>query len=338
MRKEARLLRRTGPFLPLLLLFAGCAGPAPYVNRNIVPAEEFSRAVKSGDAEAYSFRRVAHQPEQALVPEPPVLPAMPVAEQVDGDPRYLSQGLELRRTIAGPQQQLIQDGGAARAQLAHGAGQFPHPPNAALPPAPPPGSSAPYLMGQMTANPSLWPDEGQGASLFADHRAMQAMDIVTITINENTKGKKKAGTDASTEFDVLAGISNFFGVETKEWAANNTALTPAQLINASTSTEFAGEGETEREGTLSGRISAVIMEVLPNGLLRLEGSKIISINDEEEVLVISGLVRLRDINTRNEVDSSRVANVRIDFYGRGVLGEKQSPGWGARIFQAVWPF
>ncbi len=80
------------------------------------------------------------------------------------------------------------------------------------------------------------------------------------------------------------------------------------------------------------------MELLPNGLLRIEGTKIISINSEEEILVISGLVRQRDITAANQVDSSRIANMRIDFYGQGVIAEQQEPGWGARIFRAVWPF
>ena len=80
------------------------------------------------------------------------------------------------------------------------------------------------------------------------------------------------------------------------------------------------------------------MEVLPNGLLRIEGSKIISVNSEEEIMVISGLVRQRDVLATNEVASSRIANMRIDFYGQGVVADKQSPGWGARIFDTIWPF
>jgi len=82
----------------------------------------------------------------------------------------------------------------------------------------------------------------------------------------------------------------------------------------------------------------VIMEVLPNNLLRVEGTKIISINDEAEVMVISGLVRQRDINSNNQVRSSRIANMRIDFYGRGVVADQQKGGWGMKIFQAIWPF
>jgi flagellar L-ring protein precursor FlgH len=260
--------------------------------------------------------------------------------QFQGDPRYTDEGWQLKKSVgATPEVQQVHERGAAHPDSRANLGQFPIPPTAAMmPPAPPPGSSAPYYNGQMTANPSLWPDEAQGAFLFNDYRANQAMDIITIVINENNKGTKKADTDTKSEFDLIAGISEFFGIETTKWTANNTSLNPAELINASTNTNFKGEGETGREGQLSGRISAVILEKLPNGLLRVEGTKIISINEEEEVLVISGLVRQRDIKATNEIDSSRVANVRIDFYGRGVIGEQQKPGWGARIFELVWPF
>ena len=207
-----------------------------------------------------------------------------------------------------------------------------------LPAPPPPGSFAPYYTGQMRSNPSLWPDEAQGSMLFRDHRAFQAMDVVTIVVNENTTGKKKAETGSESKYGLTAGIANFFGIETKKWKANNTGLDPEALIGAETETNFDGKGETTRTGTLRGQISAVIMETLPNGLLRIEGTKIVSINAEEEVMVVSGLVRPIDVSADNQVDSRRIANMRIDFYGQGVLGENQAPGWGARFFNWVWPF
>jgi flagellar L-ring protein precursor FlgH len=190
----------------------------------------------------------------------------------------------------------------------------------------------------MTANPSLWPDEGQGAALFRDFRAFESMDVITILVNENTVGKKKTGTDAKSEFSITAAISNFFGIETKDWAANNESLDPTNLINAETETDLKAKGETKREGKLLGRLSAVIMEVLPNGLLRIEGTKIVSVDNEEETMILSGLVRQRDVDAENQVDSSRIANMRIDFYGRGILGEQTNYGWGVRLFKFIWPF
>ena len=102
--------------------------------------------------------------------------------------------------------------------------------------------------------------------------------------------------------------------------------------------EFKGEGETNRKDTLKGTISAVVAEVLPSGLMRIEGEKIVSVNAEEQIMKISGLVRPRDVNSNNEVLSSKIANVRIDYYGRGTVDEAQYGGWAARILHRVWPF
>ncbi len=330
----------------LMTLFAGCT-PAPMfpgrISGHINPAEEFSRASAQGSAQDFSIYKVAEQ--QRYAAENPGISPFPAdsplygatLHRVDGNPDLLGKGWDYQGTIAAPKkvEEPPKPPMAPKAERPRPPRpNFPPPP----PPGPPPGSSSPYYRGQMTANPSLWPDNGGIASLFTDFRAFEAMDVVTVVISESQVGKKKAETDAKSEFDLLAGITEFFGVETSEWAANNTSLDPTALIQANTDIELKGEGETEREGSMSGTISAVIMEVLPNGLLRIEGTKIISVNDEEEVMVISGLVRQRDISSENRVQSGRIANMRIDFYGRGIVNDQQNYGWGAWLFKKVWPF
>ena len=313
----------------------------------IIPAEEFSKAMREGKGRDYSFIRARENQVAASTADnsangmPPA--ASPDARgQFSGDPRYLKSGLTLRNSIDIPSpqipvSQIASTEGAASFKTAKFGEQPPSPPLNPYP-APPPGSSAPYFQGQMTANPSLWPDEAQGAYLFSDYRAFQPMDVITIVINENTKGNKKAETDANSDFSLSASIANFLGLETKDWAANNPYLDPSALVEATTNSKFKGKGETKRTGSLTTKLSAVIMEVFPNGLMRIEGTKIVSLDSEEEVVVISGLVRARDISSQNLVDSSRVANMRIDFYGQGLLSEHNRPGWGSRLFEIVWPF
>jgi flagellar L-ring protein precursor FlgH len=82
----------------------------------------------------------------------------------------------------------------------------------------------------------------------------------------------------------------------------------------------------------------MVAEVLPTGILRIEGKKIVTVNDEEQMMILSGLIRVRDINYSNEVDSSKVANMRIDYYGVGSLGDVQYPGWGTQLIRRIWPF
>jgi flagellar L-ring protein precursor FlgH len=337
--------------ISLVLLGTGCGPQQPGFGLHH-PAEEFSRAVESGEMTSYSFRKSAKRAQLAdktKQAEPTINDfASPPAYQ--GNPRMLEQGLTLKRSFSAPTtipteptepSPITMGGGAmsARGQLAEpGSSPSPSYQEAAYSPNPPGASRSPYLQGPMTANPSLWMDSSQNVFLYNDHRAFSPMDIVTIEINDKTLGRKRANTQTRSEFDLLAGISNFFGFETRVWEANNEGLSADALIQANTQKEFRGEGDMQRQAQLQAQISGVVLEVLPNGVLRIEGSKIVAINAEEEIMVISGLIRQRDINAENKVDSNRVANMRIDFYGHGTLSDAQGPGWGASLFNKIWPF
>jgi flagellar L-ring protein precursor FlgH len=109
-------------------------------------------------------------------------------------------------------------------------------------------------------------------------------------------------------------------------------------LKATTTNDFKGDGKTNRKASLTATISAMVIEVLPSGILRIEGEKIIAVNNEEQTMVISGLVRPRDVTSENSIDSSKLANLRIDYYGKGVIGEAQYGGWLGRMLRVVWPF
>ena len=323
-----------------LLFVVGCQ-PA-ILGGSIVPAEEFAKAAHDGTVEGFSFKKAAYQAKAREDNPNPTVEDFKAPVSYRGDSNLLEKGLVLKRSFAAPssisEEEITMGGGSksARGQLAGlGATSSPYMLAGGNSPA---GSSAPYLQGQMTANPSLWSDRTEGVFLFNDHRAFAPMDILTIIVNDSTQGAKRGNTQTKTEFDLLAGITNFFGIETKSWESNNTGLKPAALINASTDNEFKGQANIQRQASLTAKMSAVVMEVLPNGTLRVEGSKIVAINNEEEIMVISGLVRKRDIAGDNQVDSNRIANMRIDFYGHGTLSESQSPGWGMKVFNIIWPF
>lgn len=341
----------------------GCSDSAPWQSQGarLIPAEEFSRSVKQGNAEQFSIFRVAeHAPgaaegtlpaaagsngagaNTATVMTADARAALGAPEVGAQEGSSVPPGLKLRRSYGATEQTFVQDGDVAGAVAAQPVAAVGAPTNGfgrQLPRLPqlPPGSQSPYATGQMTTNPSLWPDEAQGATLFTDFRAFQAMDVITVLVNEANKGKKTTKSNSEGKYSLAAGIKAFLGIETK-WKSNNDGLDPESLVNASTNQKFEGKGEMNREGAMTAKLSAVIMEILPNGLLRIEGTKIVSVDNEEEVMVISGLVRSRDIDSQNQIESNRVANMRIDFYGRGVLAEQQSPGWGARLFTQIWPF
>jgi len=180
---------------------------------------------------------------------------------------------------------------------------------------------------------SLWADNSR-AFMFEDRRAGRVGDIVVIKIEEQHRGSKKANTTADREANLSAGVSGgLFGINT--WADKF-----AQYFNvdAQTSNDFEGEGSTSREDSLTGTIAARVVEVFPNGDLRIKGKRQVKVNSETQTMTIAGIVRRIDLDTQNMVVSSAVADANITYTGLGVVDDVQTPGWATRIFNWLTPF
>lgn len=195
----------------------------------------------------------------------------------------------------------------------------------------------PLHVGEPGASSSLWRTAGPASQLFRDHRAFQPMDLITVVVSETAQGSKAADTETTRESSFLAGITELFNF-TDSLQLKNPGLDTATMLDADFQSEFTGEGETTRRGSLQARIAAMVVEVLPNGTMRIEGEKVIAVNNEEQVLGISGLVRPRDVNSMNEVMSTKIAHLRVDYYGKGLIGDVQSVGWFGRLVNKIWPF
>jgi len=197
--------------------------------------------------------------------------------------------------------------------------------------------TGPLSYGDPGVSASLWRESRGDNNLFRDHRAYQPMDLVTILVSEDSEGEKTAETETKSKSTVEASIEALLGLP-ETWNKSNPQASLNPAIKADSINNFKGEGSTERTGKLKAKISAMVVEVLPSGIIRIEGEKIISVNSEEQTMVISGLVRPYDLNASNEVDSSKIANLRIDYYGDGIVGESQVGGWLGRLMRVVWPF
>jgi flagellar L-ring protein precursor FlgH len=181
---------------------------------------------------------------------------------------------------------------------------------------------------------SLFQPGYTGAYLFADQRAMRIGDIVTIRIREEADAKRGAATELSRNGSANAKIEAFFGLlNTLEGVMDGD-----ELVNTLLSTDFSGAGQTSRTEHLEATVPATVREVLPNGNLFVEGHRVILVNNEEHHFYISGVVRPVDISGDNSVESSLVADAEIEFTGRGVVSEKQSPGWLSRALDWAAPF
>ena len=186
---------------------------------------------------------------------------------------------------------------------------------------------------------SLWQEENGRAYLYEDMRAMRVGDILTIKIVENHKGSKSADTSAerdSTIQNSLAGTAvGYIGIPGIRLGGEARR---GLGIDASATNKFGGKGATNREGTLTGTISVVVTEVLPNGDLRVEGRREVTVNSEKQMMTIGGLVRRVDVDTKNTVLSSAIADAKIVYSGLGVLDDVQRPGWLVRVLDWVSPW
>jgi flagellar L-ring protein precursor FlgH len=190
--------------------------------------------------------------------------------------------------------------------------------------------------GSVKANPgSLWKGAASSNTFFLDQRAGSVGDILTIKIVEVSTASEKASTDTSRSNNMEAGVSNLLGLETKILPSN---FTPAKMIGVNTTNDFSGSGETTRTGSLSATITARIVDVLPNGNLAVEGKRELYVNNEKKEILVQGIVRTKDIAYDNSILSTQIADAKIIYTGIGVVGEKQTPGWLARILDTVWPF
>ena len=183
---------------------------------------------------------------------------------------------------------------------------------------------------------SLWTESRGG--MFVDIKGRTVGDIITVVIVESASASKEATTETDRKSTMSAGITNFLGLEKYIGQIGNDAVNNASLVNAATENDFEGGGKTERKEDLVATLTTQVIEVLPNGNLKLEGNKTITVNNEMQIVKLSGTVRPADISSRNIVDSKNILNARIAYVGKGVISDKQQQGWLVRGLDAVWPF
>jgi flagellar L-ring protein precursor FlgH len=211
----------------------------------------------------------------------------------------------------------------------------PHPVAAAIEPLMPQAQPAPPSV-ELTAG-SLWSPETQ-IPWFANDKAQRRGDTVLVRVLQKTSGTKQANTDTKRESSITAKILYWFGLEDNIGDLAGYDDPNQNLIEAQSSREFSGQGSTERSDTLQATVSAIVTDVLRNGNLVVYGHQTVTLNSEASVLTVQGIVRPSDIDDNNSIDSTRIANARIEFTGSGVVNDTQHPGWAMRIFDWVWPF
>ena len=187
---------------------------------------------------------------------------------------------------------------------------------------------------------SLWRNKGALGSLFQDYKASQVGDVVTIILDQKLTGSTGANTNTSRDSALKAGMDSAFT------GFGKTASAYKADVSSSLGTTHKGKGTTDRSGALSGTITSRVVKVLPDGNLVVAGSREIMVNDETNFLSLSGIIQPRDIRYKRdkngiwgyEIESSRISDAKFVYSGRGVVAQRQRPGWLSNFVNVVWPF
>jgi flagellar L-ring protein FlgH len=182
---------------------------------------------------------------------------------------------------------------------------------------------------------SLYSDAAGG--YLEDTRAVRVGDLVVVNVDEDANAQGGASTSLKRDNKSKLGMTALLGL-VPSIKAKHPNIDPSQLLEIISSSEFNGQGDTSRRGTLTGRIAVRVTRAMPNGDLFIEGNKVLMINNEEYHLYLSGLVRKADIGPDNEVPSSLIADAQIEFTGRGDVAEQQRKGWLSRLLDSLNPF
>lgn len=194
---------------------------------------------------------------------------------------------------------------------------------ASLPPNAPPGS--------------LWSEPEARALMGMNGNARQVGDLITVHILEEASTSMGAKTKTTRKGSSAAGIDSLLGADASI-LRNNPNMGGSISLGGTSETSHDGQGQTSREGSLTAVLTCEVVDVLPNGNLKIRGVKEVTVNRETQYITLEGVVRPRDIQIDNTVPSNLISDARIEYTGQGVMADKQGVGWGMRVVDKIWPF
>jgi flagellar L-ring protein precursor FlgH len=181
---------------------------------------------------------------------------------------------------------------------------------------------------------SLWRNGSR--AFFKDQRAARIGDLLTVTVNITDKANIANETQRSRTNKEDSGITDFIGSTTLGAIAQK--ILPGRILTADSTASSDGKGSVARQEALQTNVAAVVTQVLPNGNLVVEGKQEIRVNFEIRELIVAGIVRPEDIQSDNTIDSSKIAQARIAYGGRGQITDVQQPRYGQQVMDVLLPF
>ena len=183
------------------------------------------------------------------------------------------------------------------------------------------------------ATGSLFSSQTAPTNLVTDFKPRGVGDLVFVDVVEASTATVSSAASRGRDSGTIGGLTTAIGAIPVAGAAVTSTV-----ITAMGQRKFEGKGSTQRQSTMNARIVARVVEVLPNGDLRIEAEKMVKINKEDEKLSLSGIVRPRDVSGDNSVPSTSVGDLKVTLNGKGVASNDNSPGWIWRLLDKISPF
>lgn len=167
-------------------------------------------------------------------------------------------------------------------------------------------------------------------NIYSDSKAHRVGDIISVILSESTQAQKNAKTELkkenSAKLDPVIGFGGApinFKDDSIQFGYNQES-------------DFKGDSKANQGNSLSGNISVHVLRVLPNGNLMIRGEKWMTLNNGDEYIRLTGIIRAQDISSGNTITSSKIANARIQYAGTGTFADVQEQGWLSQFFSSAW--
>ncbi len=167
-------------------------------------------------------------------------------------------------------------------------------------------------------------------NIYSDSKAHRVGDIISVVLSESTQANKNAKTELKKENN--SQLNPVIGLGGGPVTINGQSL----QFGIDQESEFKGDSKANQGNSLSGNISVHVLKVLPNGNLMIRGEKWMTLNNGDEYIRLTGIIRSKDISSTNTILSSKVANARIQYAGTGTFADVNEQGWISQFFSSKW--
>ena len=189
---------------------------------------------------------------------------------------------------------------------------------------------------RQTDQASLWSRER--SSLLGDRRAMKQGDILTVVIEIDDEASISNSTSRSRSGSESLSVPQLLGIPQRVDEDLPLGATMADAVDLGSQAASGGDGQVARSEELTLRVAATITDVMPNGVLAIEGAQEVRVNFELRELLVSGFVRPEDITRQNEITYDKIASAKISYGGRGQISDMQQPRYGQQVLDMILPF